>query len=61
MTVITEKEVRKSVAELEKIIKQAKRKLFEFETLANARTIQEGNFLVYESAKDLFKSLKRTK
>lgn len=59
MTTITEKEIKKSAVQLERIIQQAKRRLFEFETLANARAIQKGNFLEFKSAKDLFKNLKK--
>ena len=61
MTTITEKEIKKSAVQLEKIIQQAKRKLFEFETLANARAIQRGNFLEFRSAKDLFTNIKKIK
>ena len=61
MTTVTEKDVEKSALQLEKVIQQAKRRLFEFETLANARAIQSGKFLEFKSVKDLFKNLKRVK
>jgi len=59
MTAITDKEIKKSAAELLKVLAQAKRKLFEFETLTNARTIQDGRFFEFTSAKDLLKAVKK--
>jgi len=58
MPTITEKKLHKSALALEKIIRQAQRKLFEVETLSNAQAIQKGNFLQFKSAKALLKSLK---
>lgn len=61
MTTIIEEKVRKSANELQKIIAQAKRKLFEFETLANAREIQRGNFLEFKTPRDFFRSIAKNK
>ena len=61
MATVTEKEINKSAAELEKVLQQARRRLFEFETLANARAIQRGKFSEFKSAKDLVKHVRKAK
>ena len=61
MPTITEKRIQRSADALERIIKQAKRKLFEIETLANVREIQKGNFFEFKTPKDLFQNLGKGK
>lgn len=59
MPTITQQKVKKSAIELEKIIKQAKRKLFEFETLSRALELRAGNFLEYKNPKAFFDHLEK--
>ena len=61
MTTVTEKEIRRSAVQLERVLQQAKRRLFEFETLANARAIQRGKFFEFKSGKDLFRYVRKAK
>ena len=61
MTTVTEKEINKSAVQLEKVLQQAKRRLFEFETLANARKIQDGKFFEVKSGKDFVKHIKKAR
>ena len=61
MPTITEQKVKRSALELEKLIKQARRKLFEFETLSHALAIKKGNFEERKTPKEFFKYLDKIK
>ena len=49
MPTITYRQINIATKSLESVIKQAKRKLFEYETLTSLYDIQQGNFKKYKS------------
>lgn len=54
---VTSAQVNKAKKGLEKITREAKRRLFEFETLANLYEISLGKVSRYKSAKSFIRSL----
>lgn len=57
MNTITLQKVNIAAKNLENVTKQAKRRLFEFETIKNLYELQQGNFKKYKSAGDFMKSI----
>ena len=59
MNMVTQAQVNKAKKGLEKITREAKRRLFEFETLANLYEISAGKVFRYKNAKSFIRSLGR--
>ncbi|MEK9171949.1 MAG: hypothetical protein AAB782_01795 [Patescibacteria group bacterium] len=59
MVTITFTQVNKAKKGLEEITREAKRRLFEFETMANLYDIQQGKVSHYKTAKMFMRSLAR--
>ncbi|OHA91755.1 MAG: hypothetical protein A2665_00795 [Candidatus Zambryskibacteria bacterium RIFCSPHIGHO2_01_FULL_46_30] len=57
MVTITSTQVNKAKKGLEEITREAKRRLFEFETIANLYDIQQGKVYHYKTAKSLMRSM----
>ena len=58
MNTITSQKMNIVAKNLESIIKQAQRRLFEFETMKSTYELQQGKFKIYTSAKPLIKNAK---
>ncbi|MFA6273986.1 MAG: hypothetical protein WC662_02390 [Candidatus Paceibacterota bacterium] len=61
MTTITAQKMNIATRNLENVVKQAQRRLFEFETLASAYEFQSGNFKKYKSVGALLRDVKNKK
>ena len=61
MNVIDVKKMNMATKSLESFVQQAKRRLFEFETMKNLFELQQGNFKSYKSASSLLKNLSKAK
>jgi hypothetical protein len=57
MTTITSAQVNKAKKGLEEITREAKRRLFEFETIANLYDIQQGRVSHHKTVKSFMRSL----
>jgi len=57
MTTVTFAQVNKAKKGLEEITREAKRRLFEFETMANLYDIQKGKSLHHKTAKSFMRAL----
>ncbi|OGI64003.1 hypothetical protein A2733_01085 [Candidatus Nomurabacteria bacterium RIFCSPHIGHO2_01_FULL_40_20] len=61
MNTITAGKINTATKNLKSVIKQAKRRLFEFETMANLYELERGNFKKYNSATSLIRDAKKSK
>jgi len=59
MTTITAKDLKRATKDVNDIVKAARRRLFELETLQYIREIQDGRFSAYDSMADFWKEKKR--
>ncbi len=57
MTNVTLSQVNKTKRSLEKITREARKRLFEFETMTNLYEIQQGKVLRYNTTKSFMRSL----
>ncbi len=60
MTTFTLRQINTATKDLETFIKQAKRRLFEFETMSSVCDFEKGNSKKYKSASTLIKNAKKS-
>ena len=61
MTTITIKDLKRATKDVNDIVKAARRRLFELETLQYIREIQDGDFSAYDSMNSFWSGRKRKK
>ncbi len=60
-TTVTKKDLQEAAKDVHEVVKEARRRLFELETLHAIREIENGKITVYESMDDFWKRKKRKK